>query len=310
MFVVAQDMAPIVQAACNREIASRERRRLIALLEDYGVVADGARWLRKVEKATLAAVAERGEMWAGDVAADVPALAARISVNEGKNYAGEIGVNTRVLFLLGADGHLVRGRPRGSWISSQYRWAPAPGWFEADLHELSTEEARVALARRWLERFGPATVADLKWWTGWTLGQTRTALAAIDVAEVDLDGVAGIVLADDLEVERTPKPWAALLPALDPTSMGWRERAWYLGEHKAALFDTNGNVGPTVWWAGRIVGGWTQRPDGEIVYRSLEDAGSSAIATVEKEAERLAVFIGPVRFKPRFRTPLERELGE
>jgi hypothetical protein len=301
-------MAPVVQAAAARDVAARERRRLIALLEDFGVADDGARWLRKVEKATLAAVKQRGEVWAAEVTKDVPALAARVSVNEGKKYAGEIGINTRVLFVLGAEGHLVRGRPRGSWISSQYGWAPAPDWMEADLHEHPTDEARTELARRWLARFGPASVDDLKWWTGWNLGQTRKALAALDVVEVDLDGTAGIVLADDLGSVRPPKPWAALLPALDPTAMGWTERDWYLGNHRAALFDTNGNIGPTVWWEGRIVGGWAQRADGEIVHRLLEDIGASGVASVEKEMARLAAFIGPVRFKPRFRTPLEREL--
>jgi DNA glycosylase AlkZ-like len=70
--------------------------------------------------------------------------------------------------------------------------------------------------------------------------------------------------------------------------MGWKERDWYLGEHGTVLFDRNGNAGPTVWWEGRIVGGWAQRPDGEIVYRLLEDVGSEAVASVEAEAERLA----------------------
>jgi hypothetical protein len=91
--------------------------------------------------------------------------------------------------------------------------------------------------------------------------------------------------------------------------MGWSERAWYLGEHGPALFDRSGNPGPTVWWNGRIVGGWAQRRDGEIAYRLLEDVGAEALAAVEAEAERLGRWIGPVRVTPRFRTPLERELG-
>ena len=91
--------------------------------------------------------------------------------------------------------------------------------------------------------------------------------------------------------------------------MGWRTRAWYVGEHEAALFDRSGNIGPTVWWDGRIIGGWAQRPDGEIVVRLLEDAGAEASAAVAAEAARLREWIGNVRVTPRFRTPLERELG-
>ena len=107
-----------------------------------------------------------------------------------------------------------------------------------------------------------------------------------------------------------PPPWAALLPALDPTAMGWRERDWYVGEHAAALFDRSGNIGPTAWWDGRIVGGWAQRENGEIAVRLLEDVGAEAAAAITAEAGRLAQWIGPgARLKPRFRTPLERELA-
>ncbi|HLT10484.1 MAG TPA: crosslink repair DNA glycosylase YcaQ family protein, partial [Micromonosporaceae bacterium] len=81
------------------------------------------------------------------------------------------------------------------------------------------------------------------------------------------------------------------------------------GEHKARLFDRSGNIGPTVWSDGRIVGGWSQRPNGEIVYRLLDDVGKAKAAQVEAEAGRLSEWIGKVRVTPRFRTPLEKELA-
>ena len=140
---------------------------------------------------------------------------------------------------------------------------------------------------RWLGSFGPATVADVKWWTGWTLGETRTALGRVDAVEVDLDGTAGIALADDLEGTKPVKPWGALLPALDPTVMGWTAQEWYLGDHRPALFDRSGNAGPTIWWNGRVVGGWAQRASGEIVTRLLENVGKEATAAIAAEAGRL-----------------------
>jgi len=181
--------------------------------------------------------------------------------------------------------------------------------------DLTAADARAELARRWLLAFGPALVSDLQWWTGWTAGQVKQVLGQLEVTEVHLDGAPGIMLAADepgAAPMRDMGPWAALLPALDPTSMGWRERGWYVGEHAAALFDRSGNIGPTAWWDGRIVGGWAQRKDGEIAVRLLEDIGAEASAAIAAEAQRLREWIGAdpkIRITPRFRTPLERELS-
>jgi hypothetical protein len=175
---------------------------------------------------------------------------------------------------------------------------------------MGTDEARVELARRWLLGFGPATVADLKWWSGLTLTQVRKALTALPVEEVDLDGAPGVMLPGehDPAAPAAPERWVALLPSLDPTTMGWQQRAWYLGVHGKALFDTNGNAGPTVWSDGRVVGGWAQRKSGEVVVRLLEDVGAEVEAAVDTEAARLIEWLGDVRVTPRFPTPLQREL--
>ena len=309
VFVVPRELAPVVQAACTRAVAVLERRRTVQFLREGAVTDDPEPWLVAVQEATLAALRARGTALSTELSAVVPGLAERIVVARGKAYEGSQSVASRVLPLLAAEGLIVRGRPRGTWTSGgQYRWSAVEDWLPDGLPSLPVEESRVALARAWLRRFGPAPVADLKWWSGWTLGHTRAALAALDTVEVDLDGTPGVVLADDLEPTPAPAPAATLLPGLDPTTMGWQDRGWYLGDHAKALFDTNGNAGPTVWWAGRVVGGWAQRRTGEVVLRFLEDAGAEAVESAEAEAARLREWLGPTRVTPRFRTPLEREL--
>ena len=308
MFVVPLELAPVVQAACTRAIALQERRRLIQVLQRAGVAADAEGWLEQTAEATVRALRARGEATAAELAADEPRLRQRLLLAEGKPYQAWQSVSTRILFLLAAEGRIIRGRPRGSWTSSQNRWSPMEAWLPGGLAEWPLERAQAELARCWLAAFGPGTAADLKWWTGWTAAQVRRALATVAAAEVDLDGVPGLVLADDLEPLPAAEPWVALLPALDPTVMGWAERGWFLGGHAKALFDRSGNVGPTVWWDGRIVGGWAQRGDGAIVFRLLEDVGAEAAAAVAAAAERLGERLGATRVTPRFRTPLEREL--
>lgn len=309
MFVVPIELAPVIQAACTRALLARERARLVQLLVEAGIVTDGGSWLRRVEEATVQALSARGQAYGGELSEDVPGLREQLRFGEGTKWEGVQGVSTRVLFLLSAEGRIARGRPRGSWTSSQHLWAPMEAWLPVGVAELTTDVARVELVRRWLGAFGPGTVADLRWWTGWTAAEVKRALEAVGPVEVELDGQTGLVLAHDAAPVPAPEPWAALLPALDPTVMGWTERGWFLGDHANALFDRSGNAGPTVWWDGRVVGGWAQRKDGEIAFRLLEDIGADALRAVEAEAERLASWLGGVRVTPRFRTPLERQLA-
>ncbi|MFC4002304.1 winged helix DNA-binding domain-containing protein [Prauserella oleivorans] len=307
MFVVPRDVAPLVQAGCAIDIERKQRALLVQHLGQTGI-PDLEQWLRDVEDGTVRALKARGSARAQDLADDEPRLRTEIVMAEGKPYESRGYITNRVLFLLAVSGRIMRGRPRGSWLSTQYEWWTTEDWLPGGLPELDADTARVELARRWLRAYGPAQMSDLRWWTGWTAAQTKRALAALEPAEVDLDGIPGVLLPDDTEPEPDPGPWVALLPALDPTAMGWAERTWFVGAHRAALFDRSGNIGPTVWCDGRIVGGWAHRADGEVAVRLLEDVGTESATAVHAEAARLKEWMKGVTVVPRFRTPLEREL--
>jgi len=262
--------------------------------------------LEDVKDRTAAAATELGRATARELTVLVPELGTKIRFGEGKKWGGEVGVSTRVLFLLAAEQRIIRGRPVGSWVSTQYRWMART---DTPREHLPPDAARAELARRWLATYGPGTLTDLKWWSGWGIGDTKKALAACNAIEVQMDDGAGFVLPDDGESVEVP-PWAALLPALDPTAMGWKERDWYLGAHGTVLFDRNGNIGPTVWLDGRIVGGWTQTENGEIRMELLEDLGPPELEMIEEKAGALHHWLGEDRFVPRFRTPLEKRLRD
>jgi len=303
MFAVTTELAPIVHASSTRAVAKRQRTNLLKYLRDGGGWDE--RWLAQVEQDVLAALRERGQATASELGFDVPQLREKVIASPGKPYETTQAVASRILGVLAAEDRIVRGRPLGSWISSQHRWILAPG-----MPEIPIAQAQSELVRRWLEAYGPATVADIKWWTGWNLTEVRKALAAVDAEEVELDEGAGWALPGDTEPIDAPEPWAALLPSLDPTPMGRQYRDWYLPpEHQSALFDGSGNIGPTVWWNGRIIGGWAQRPNGDIAWRLLTDSGTEVTAALETEAARLTSWLGDTRITPRFRTPLERELS-
>ena len=313
MFVVPAGLVPVVQAACTDDVAKRLRRQLEKDLATGGVGdGDPGGWLRDVGSGVLRFLHARGGGASGaQLSEGEPRLRTQLSFSLDKSYGGTANITSRVLTLLGAEGRIVRGHRRGGWSSGQYEWFAASAWLGQPAEDggLDGGAARVELARRWLRMFGPAPVSDLQWWGGWTGGQTKAALAALPTVEVELGGQPGVALADDLEFPAGVPAVASLLPALDPTPMGWQARDWFLGQHRAALFDRTGNIGPTVWWEGRVVGGWAQRASGEIALRLLEDIGADGTAAVSGQASRLEAWLGANRATPRFRTPLERELS-
>jgi hypothetical protein len=308
MFVVPPDLGSVVNAACARRLLGGERRRLVGYLKEHDIAADCDAWLADVEARTMDALGELGAATAKELKARVPELGIQLTFGHGKKWAGRVGLSTRVLFLLATANRIVRARPLGGWTSTQYRWVRTDTWLDEPFSPLAENEAQGELVACWLRTYGPGTLTDIKWWTGWGVGMTRAALAVCSAVEVDLDSEVGYVAPDDHHTTDPVKPWAALLPSLDSTVMGWKERDWYLGGHRDQLYDRNGNAGPTIWLDGRIIGGWAQSMNGEVRLEYLEAVDATAIELVERRAETLQEWLGDRRFVARFRTPTEKRL--
>ncbi|MDA3647862.1 winged helix DNA-binding domain-containing protein [Saccharopolyspora indica] len=306
LFVVPADLVAVVHNAASLEIADRQRKRLLQQLTtiptEPELPADADGWLRSVESSVERVLAERGSATAAQLSADEPRLRTALLPTSGKKWDVKRNITTYVLVLMAAEGRMVRAQPRGSWTSRAHTWEPASSWWPRGIPELP--DARARLVEQYLRRFGPATVADVQWWTGWTLGATRKALAALETADVG----CGLVMADDTEPDEPAAPTAALLPALDPTPMGWKERDWYLPEDSRPLFDRNGNIGPTIWWGGEVIGGWAVRPDGKIATSLLTDRGAAATRAVQEAADVLQPRLDGTPVVPSFPTPLEKQL--
>lgn len=297
---------PAVQAAASDRVADNERRRLIADIGKAGVADDGARWLTRAHAAVLRHLAEHGPAGSTELRSALPELAGTYDPSPGKSYGGQTPLAPRALTVLGAQGDIVRGPNDTAWTSSRPRWANSVDWLGERGDPMTAEPALAQLIRTWLRTFGPAGADDITWWFGTTKTAVRKALSTLGAVDVDLHGTPGYVLADDLEPEPEATPWGALLPGLDVTTMGWFHRDWYLGEHRGQLFDNNGNAGPTVWWNGRVVGGWYQDGAGEIQLQLLEDPGRQARDTLAQRARDLTDWLAGVRIRPRFPSRLAK----
>ena len=190
----------------------------------------------------------------------------------------------------------MRGTNTGDWRSSRPRWTLTEEWLGEPMVRTDAETGYAELVGRWLRTFGPGTQADIVWWLGATKTAVRRALGDVGAVEVRLAEGPGYLMPDDLDDVPEPEPWAALLPTLDPTTMGWKERDFYLSpEDKGYLFDSNGNGGTTAWWGGRIVGCWVQEDDGTVRVVLRNDVGAEAMAALEAEAERLTRWLAGTR---------------
>jgi hypothetical protein len=301
LWVFGRDTANVAHHAATLDILRQQQKILDKALVAAGITDPGT-WFEKAAAEVLDVLAD-GPMTARDVGQRLPALAAlRLDIGRGPLAVPQPG-HTRVLLVLGFAGRVLRARPTGTWINGQYRWAAADGWLPGGLGEPLDPRA---------------TRTDLAWWAKWTATTTKRALADIGAVEVVVEGPEpGFVLPDDVDPVPDPGPSAVLLPGLDPTTMGWKQRGFHLDEALVPhLFDRNGNGGPAIWVDGRIVGGWVQRKDGTIRTELLADAGAGIgagigaehRAEIDRVAHELENLLGDVRFSVRFPAPMQARL--
>ncbi len=314
MWVATPAMTQITNAAVTRKIAARERTQTLKYLAQTPGINDPDEALENATEQFVAVIAEGGAASTRAVGKRAPELTFKMTVGSG-SFTADVGAHTRLGALAAFEARLIRTRPAKSWVSTEYAWELMERWTDVDFTEPETVPATASLVEAWLKRFGPGTERDLTWWTGSTKTAVRSALDTIGAIEVDLeDGTTGWLAADDPMLESTAtdldtNPWIALLPSLDPTVMGWKDREWYLDEaYVPRVFDRNGNAGPTIWADGRVVGGWVQRSDGTLALDLLEDLTSAQQGALDTEVERVRTFIGETRFRVRFPSPNQKEL--
>ena len=298
LWVASPQVVRVLHAAATRALVGPDRRRTLGYLAASGV-RDPETWLADAEATVLADLRAHGPSATRELGQRISALRHPLVVG-GPRWGATQPALTRVLLGLGFAGAVLRTRPLGSWVSGAYRYAVADEWLPGGLGDLDPREARAELARRYLDRFGPVTTDDLRWWTGWPVTATRTALADVGAEEVALDDGLGWVAPGDGHESTAPEPWVAALPSLDPTTMGWKQRGWYLPEAAADAFDRNGNAGATLWVDGRVVGAWAQRPDGRVGTHYFERVPAARRGELDERLAVLATAVGETRYTVRF----------
>ena len=306
LWVVTRDLLPAVAGSAGRRTADAQIRLLAKQVPELEQQL-GPDWLVKATRDIVERLDGR-ELSAKSLRDELPHLGGTFVAAPGSKWSAEIATLTRLLTILSASGTVVRGRNAGHWRISRPRWTSMASWLGHELLPTDVERGYAEIVRHLLWTFGPAAETDLVWWLGATKGVVRAALRENDALEVQLDsGATGWVLPDDTDdLEQPPEhhPWVALLPTLDPTTMGWREREFYLdAEHTPYLFDRAGNGGTTVWVNGRIVGCWVQDEHGRVVPILMGKISRDQRRLLGIETARLDEFIGGEHIHNVFASP-------
>ena len=293
LFVFPRDLLPAAWGSASARVALQAEARLVKEVEAAGHAGDGAAWLAEARADVVAALAGRA-LTAQEVRKAVPALEARLDLAPGKKYAANVSIAPRVLTQLGVEGTLVRGANAGHWRLSKPRWALMSDWLD-DVPPAAKENEGYAEVAGGCARSAPAPRTTSC--GGWARPSApsgppspRSVRSRCHWTEAAPAGCCPTT-----RVPRAPWSRGRVLPVLDPTVMGWKQRGFYLGEHTPQLFDRNGNAGTTAWWDGRIVGCWVQDDAGVVEVRLLEELPEQAGAALAAEAERLTDWLGGVK---------------
>lgn len=208
-----------------------------------------------------------------------------------------------IVNLMCDQGLLMRGRSDKGWKSNTHTYYVFSHYFPGmDLNAVDPSEAREMTVKQYLAAYGPATVKDISWWSGFTMTEVRRILQrlASQMTDVEIAGLAGthVMLATDkaaLErLEPSSQPAVNLLPPLDPYLMGYKERERYLdSQHYDLAFDRSGNSTSTILVDGRVAGVWdfSQGPEPAVKLFLFHDVEKKVLRMLESCARAMGEFI-------------------
>jgi hypothetical protein len=177
-----------------------------------------------------------------------------------------------------------------------WSFGPRPSYLAAPIQERSgdAEASMRTLARRYLEGFGPASVADFAQFGPIVRSLARAALESQADALERFDGPGGTILYDvpggGRPDEDTPAP-PRLLPMWDSVLLAYHDRSRLIPEAwRKVVIRMNGDSLPTILVDGEVAGVWRPTDDGieATAFRKLSDDEWDGL---EAEARALRAFL-------------------
>jgi DNA glycosylase AlkZ-like len=203
-------------------------------------------------------------------------------------------------FLASGHGWLVHTPPSGTWrYFGKNSYISAHEWLGEQV-EPSLEEAMLALVRRYLAAFGPASRADIMQWAGGRkISLVDAALQRLGdqlVAFKDENGTTLYDLGDAPRPGDVATP-VRFLPKWDNLLLAHDNRERVLpNRYRKTIIKVNGDVLPTFLINGVVAGTWSAVRRGgtaALKLESLESLDYDTISALEEEGYELIRFIEP-----------------
>jgi hypothetical protein len=196
-------------------------------------------------------------------------------------------------------GILVRGLSKAGWKSNSHTYYRIDEYLpNVNLNEYSQDDVRKILVSQYLASFGPVTITDISWWTGFSKTQVRKIVDDLnDLEYVTISEIGEhIISKNDLNkiknVSENNNHNINLLPALDPYIMGYKDRDRYLDkEYFNYIFDRAGSGTTTIVNNGKIIGVWDFEGNPSPVVKIFIFEDQNISKEIEEKAREIGKFI-------------------
>ena len=147
------------------------------------------------------------------------------------------------------------------------------------------QTARLALLRRYLAHYGPATLRDAAYFFHWTQAEIKALLARLPVQSAACQGQTHFFLGEATDANL---PQVRLLAGFDPLMLGYRkeDNPFLPQAHLRGIFNLAGIVHPAILLHGRVVGRWKEK-NGKAELTAFEPIATADKRRMEAELARL-----------------------
>ena len=163
--------------------------------------------------------------------------------------------------------------------------------------DMQKEEAIAELMRRYFYAYGPATLADFRYWTGLFAVDINRAFKIVEpeLQRIEVKGMAGdrFLLGGFVEGKI---PRVALLAKFDPLTLGHFDKSLFLPlKDRDRVFRKAGQVEAGVLFDGKFAGTWRLSRNGkcaEVFVEPFQKIAKARIPAIEREARKAAKSLG------------------